>query len=192
MGTENRERPAGHHGDDGNPLRQRLRSCSVPVRLGILRTVAFSDSVPSKSVNTPVRDGSPPEVEGFTLVHVESSEHMRRALVILTMLLARRPLSERSSLCLERGPPAPPTTKSRAEPKEIQRLEEHRLATLRIEPRSRGPSSSFAPKPTRRSRLSFAPGRGSVNLEGVRGVPVDRSGQAELASLVGQLDPPLP
>jgi hypothetical protein len=71
--------------------------------------------------------------------------------------------------------------------------EEHR-ATLRIEPRG-----SDAARFTLRSAggeditadLSFLDG-GRVDLTRVRGAPVQGSGQTELASLVGQLNPPLP
>jgi hypothetical protein len=74
-----------------------------------------------------------------------------------------------------------------------QDVREHRLATLRIDPR---PSSADFSLRTETGGLITATIRrradGSIHLERVRGVPVDRSGEAELASLVGQLAPPLP
>jgi hypothetical protein len=95
---------------------------------------------------------------------------------------------------LERGPlgPARYEVAVRAEDNEGDLDEEHR-ATLRVDPRTEG--ATFALRATG-GRLVTADLRiledGSVDLRRVRGAPVQGSGQTELASLVGQLNPPLP
>lgn len=73
-------------------------------------------------------------------------------------------------------------------------LREHREASLRIDPQPDG-GADFALTTDAGHNITALLRRtrtGTVNLERVRGVPVDQSSEAELASLVGQLDPPLP
>jgi hypothetical protein len=69
---------------------------------------------------------------------------------------------------------------------------EHR-ATLRIDPRTQGARFTLRTSPGAivTADLSLLPD-GSVDLQRVRGAAVEGSGQTELASLVGQLAPPLP
>lgn len=72
-------------------------------------------------------------------------------------------------------------------------IREHRSATLQITPRAR--HADFTLRTRSGESLTAELRRladGSVDLERVRGEPVERSGDAELASLVGQLAPPLP
>jgi hypothetical protein len=95
---------------------------------------------------------------------------------------------------LERGPlgPASYEVRVRAQGDESAAAEEHN-ATLTVRPRSSG--ASFALRTTQgdtvTAEVAIMP-NGSVDLTRVRGTPVPASGQTELASLVGQLNPPLP
>ncbi len=72
-------------------------------------------------------------------------------------------------------------------------LDERHRATLRVDPRDEG--ARFALRTTE-GGIVTADLRiledGSVDLTRVRGAAVEGSGQTELASLVGQLNPPLP
>ena len=94
---------------------------------------------------------------------------------------------------LSRGPlgPARYEVEVRASDNEGDLDEEHR-ATLRVDPQQEG--ATFALRAA--GRLVTADLRiledGSVDLRRVRGAPVQGPGQTELASLVGQLNPPLP
>src|SRR5687767_11414734 len=94
---------------------------------------------------------------------------------------------------LSRGPlgPARYEVEVRAADNEGALDEEHR-ATLNVDPRREG--ATFALRAA--GRLVTADLRiledGSVDLRRVRGAPVQGPGHTELASLVGQLNPPLP
>lgn len=72
-------------------------------------------------------------------------------------------------------------------------LDERHSATLAIEPREEGARFSLRTSPGElvTADLRLLPD-GSVDLTRVRGTPVEGSGQTELASLAGQLNPPLP
>jgi hypothetical protein len=118
---------------------------------------------------------------------------MKRLAAILVAFLAASACAD-DQVVLERGPlgPASYDVEVTAEGGSTD-LREHREASLRIDPQGGG--ADFALR-TEAGGLITAELRrsdeGSVNLERVRGVTVERAGQAELASLVGQLDPPLP
>lgn len=95
---------------------------------------------------------------------------------------------------LERGPLGPASYEVEVTAEgEATDFSEHRTATLRITPRDRHADFTLRTETgdVITAQLRRMPD-GSVNLERVRGAPVDRSGEAELASLVGQLAPPLP
>jgi hypothetical protein len=118
---------------------------------------------------------------------------MKRLACTFLMFLALVSCTD-DQVMLERGPLGPAayevvvTARGRS-----TELDEHRAATLRIVPRPRG--ADFALRPETGGLITASMRRssdGSVNLERVHGTPVDRPRQAELASLVGQLDPPLP
>jgi hypothetical protein len=118
---------------------------------------------------------------------------MRRFGAILVLLVVFWACRD-DHVALRRGPLGPASYVVEVDAKDVPGdLHEHRLATLRIDPREGG--AGFALR-TQTGEVIRAELRrqsdGSVNLEGVSGIRVDRSRQAELASLVGQLTPPLP
>jgi hypothetical protein len=115
-----------------------------------------------------------------------------RWLVVLTALVTIGVACADDRVTLERGPLGPASYEVEVAAEGTE-LGEHRTATLRIDPREGG--ADFELRTGAGSRITArlrSQDDGTVDLEGVRGVPVDRSGEAELASLVGQLAPPLP
>jgi hypothetical protein len=118
---------------------------------------------------------------------------MTRLAAIFVVFLASTACAD-DQVVLRRGPlgPASYEVEVTAEGGSTD-LREHRQASLRIDPQPGG--ADFALR-TDAGQIITAQLRrtkaGAVNLERVRGVPVDRSSEAELASLVSQLDPPLP
>lgn len=93
-----------------------------------------------------------------------------------------------------RGPlgPANYEVEVRATGDEADVDERHR-ATLRVDPRDDGARFTLRTTPGElvTADVTFLED-GTVDLTRVRGAPVEGSGQTELASLVGQLNPPLP
>lgn len=118
---------------------------------------------------------------------------MKRLGAIL-VLLTIAPSCGDDHVTLRRGPLGPASyvveVDAQDEPGD---LHEHRLATLRIDPRASGAGFALRTQAGEviRAELRRA-SDGTVNLEGVTGTNVDPSREAELASLVGQLTPPLP
>lgn len=93
-----------------------------------------------------------------------------------------------------RGPLGPAAYEVRVNASsEATEFHEQRRATLRVEPRSDG--ARFAMRTSDgalvTADLDLLPD-GSVDLTRVQGAAVQPAGQTELASLVGQLNPPLP
>lgn len=132
-------------------------------------------------------------VGGFTDGHLSSSQHMKLLGVILVLVFVGASCAD-DQVVLERGPlgPASYEVEVNAEGGSTN-LNEHREARLRIDPAGGG--ANFALRTDAGEMITAQLRRGddgAVNLRRVRGVPVEQSGQAELASLVGQLDPPLP
>lgn len=119
---------------------------------------------------------------------------MKRSLATFLLVLAV-PACTDDRVTLRRGPlgPASYLVEVTAEG-EAAELSEHREATLEIQPRPNG--AAFVLKtgdaqPLIEAELRLADD-GSLFLEAVRGVSVGASGETDLASLVGQLHPPLP
>ncbi len=117
---------------------------------------------------------------------------MKRTVAALALLVAATACVD-DRVVLRRGPlgPASYEVEVRANAND---LEEHRLATMRITPRRGAVDFELRAEPQGREITAHIRRRrdGTIDLERVRGAPVDRSGEAELASLVGQLAPPLP
>ena len=122
-----------------------------------------------------------------------SSSPVKRAAGVLLLALAVSACVD-DQVVLERGPLGPASYEVEvAAEGDTTDVREHRTATLRINPRESG--ADFELRTEAGSLITARLRRrddGSVDLERVRGAPVDRSGEAELASLVGQLAPPLP
>jgi hypothetical protein len=112
--------------------------------------------------------------------------------IVLLLLVATACVDDQ--VVLERGPLGPASYEVEVSAEgDTTDVDEHRTATLRISPRTGG--ADFALRTESGEQITARLRRlddGSVDLERVRGVAVDRSGEAELASLVGQLAPPLP
>ncbi|HYZ93156.1 MAG TPA: hypothetical protein VFA34_12315 [Actinomycetota bacterium] len=118
---------------------------------------------------------------------------MRRFVPIALLLVAASCVDDQ--VVLRRGPLGPAAYEVEVSASGGgQGLEEHRLASLRITPRKDGSDFALRAEPEGRQITARIRRRrnGTIDLLGVRGAPVDRSRQAELASLVGQLAPPLP
>ena len=118
---------------------------------------------------------------------------MKRLWVVVAILLVATACRD-DQVVLARGPlgPASYEVEVTAE-SDTTDIREHRSATLQITPRAN--HADFTLRTRSGESLTAELRRmadGSVDLERVRGEPVDRSGEAELASLVGQLAPPLP
>jgi hypothetical protein len=118
---------------------------------------------------------------------------MRRVAAIIAALLAATACVD-DRIALVRGPlgPAAYDVQARAESASSD-LRENLRATLRVSPRSGGTAFSLE---TPSGEVIDAQLRrledGSVQLDRVSGAPFDQTGETDLASLVGQLDPPLP
>ena len=125
---------------------------------------------------------------------MERSDSVKKGIVSVVALSLTLTSCTDDRVTLSRGPlgPARYEVEVHAEGSEGDLDEEHR-ATLRVNPRTEG--ANFALRPAG-GGLVTADLRiledGSVDLRRVRGAPVQGSGQTELASLVGQLNPPLP
>lgn len=117
---------------------------------------------------------------------------MKRLLVILALLAAAGCRDDQ--VVLTRGPLGPASYEVEVAAVGVTTdVQEHRSATLQITPRS--DHADFTLRTKSGESITAELRRlddGSVDLQRVRGMPVDRSGEAELASLVGQLAPPLP
>ena len=120
---------------------------------------------------------------------------MKRGFIVAVALLLTTVSCTDDQVELRRGPlgPASYEVEVKATTNETD-LAEHRLATMRITPRAGGVEFALKAEPGGRVITAQIRRRrdGSIDLERVRGAPAVRSGQAELASLVGQLAPPLP
>jgi hypothetical protein len=118
---------------------------------------------------------------------------MKRLVAVSVLLFAAAACVD-DQVVLARGPLGPASYEVEVTARSSkQDIREHRLATLRIEPRPE--SADFALRTEAGGLITATIRRradGSIHLQRVRGAPVDRSGEAELASLVGQLAPPLP
>lgn len=118
---------------------------------------------------------------------------MKRFLLALSLVAIIATACVDDQVVLERGPLGPAAYEVEVTAAGAPELREHRTASLRIDPRPDGADFSLRTPTGGLITARIHRGEdGSVDLERVRGVPVDRSGQAELASLVGQLAPPLP
>ncbi len=118
---------------------------------------------------------------------------MRAAAVIVVFLLSAAACTD-DRVTFSRGPLGPASYQVEVIARgDTSGLDERHSATLRIAPLGEGA----------RFTLRTSPGEivtadlellddGSVDLQRVRGVTVEGAGQTELASLVGQLNPPLP
>jgi hypothetical protein len=117
---------------------------------------------------------------------------MRRLAAIVACLMAASACSD-DHVMLERGPLGPASYEVEVRAEGANELREHRLATLRIAPRAGGAAFALRTQAGEVIRAELRRRRdGSVDLAGVTGARVDRSRETELASLVGQLNPPLP
>lgn len=118
---------------------------------------------------------------------------MKIAIVAAAALVLSSSCSD-DQVMLRRGPLGPASYEVEVTADASQAdVREHRTATLRIDPRPG--RTDFTLRPRAGGVITAELERhadGSVDLERVRGAPVDSSGEAELASLVGQLAPPLP
>jgi hypothetical protein len=118
---------------------------------------------------------------------------MKRLAAAAALLLAATACVD-DQVVLTRGPLGPSSYEVEVNASsDATELEEHRAATLRITPRTEG--AEFTLRTDTGDLITARIRRrkdGTIDLERVRGAPVDRSGEAELASLVGQLAPPLP
>ena len=117
-----------------------------------------------------------------------------KLLAVLLGVLVAVPACADDQVVLQRGPLGPASYEVEvAASSDTTDLREHRSATLQITPRES--HADFTLRTRAGERITAELRRlddGSVDLERVRGLQVDRSGEAELASLVGQLAPPLP
>jgi hypothetical protein len=118
---------------------------------------------------------------------------MKRALAVLLSLFALASCTD-DRISFSRGPlgPAAYEVEVRAAGVEGAGAERHH-ATLRVLPRAEG--ARFTLRTTGGDVVTAdleILSSGAVNLTRIRGAPVEGSGQTELASLVGQLNPPLP
>jgi hypothetical protein len=112
------------------------------------------------------------------------------AAVILTTTLA----CTDDRVTFSRGPLGPASYEVRVSAGgEGSDVDEQHRATLRISPRGDGARFTLRSSPTElvTADLSILED-GSADLRRVRGAPIEGSRQTELASLVGQLNPPLP
>jgi hypothetical protein len=119
---------------------------------------------------------------------------MKRAMAFVALLVAAVACVD-DRVVLRRGPLGPAAYEVEVSAAgNATEISEHRLASLRITPRDGGSDFALRAEPDGRVITARIRRRrdGTIDLEGVRGAPVDRSRQAELASLVGQLAPPLP
>jgi hypothetical protein len=128
------------------------------------------------------------------LIHRQvPSSHVKRAVVIFALLVATTGCGD-DRIALTRGPLGPAAYDVEARAHSVStNLRENRRATLRVLPRAGGTAFSLE---TPAGQVIDAQLRrledGSVRLDHVSGAPFDRAGETELASIVGQLDPPLP
>jgi hypothetical protein len=118
---------------------------------------------------------------------------MKRMIAVLLVFLATTSCVD-DRIALRRGPlgPAAYDVEARAQSASSD-LRENRRATLRVTPRPGGTAFSLETTAgqvidTQLRRLED----GSVTLVPLGGAPLDQPGQTDLASLVGQLNPPLP
>lgn len=117
---------------------------------------------------------------------------MQRLIILLTLLAATACADDQ--VVLTRGPLGPASYEVEVSAtSDTSDLQEHRKATLRITPLEHHADFTLRTSTGERITAELRRARdGSVDLERVRGLRVDRSSEAELASLVGQLSPPLP
>ena len=121
---------------------------------------------------------------------------MQRLLVVLVCLAAFATACTDDQVFLDRGPIGP--ARYRVEVKAEGPVAEiilSREASLRVDPRPDGAALTLRPK-SEGAKIINADirllGDGSVQLNRIRGASVAGSGQTDLASLAGQLNPPLP
>jgi hypothetical protein len=118
---------------------------------------------------------------------------MKRALAVLLSLFALASCTD-DRISFARGPLGPAAYEVEVQAAGVAGAgAERHQATLRVLPRAEG--ARFTLRTTRGDVVTAdleILSSGSVNLTKIRGASVEGSGQTELASLVGQLNPPLP
>jgi hypothetical protein len=117
-----------------------------------------------------------------------------KRIVAVAVLLAATVACTDDRVTFARGPLGPASYEVRVSAGgEGSDLDEQHRATLRISPQADGARFTLRSSATQvvTADLSILED-GSADLTRVRGAPVEGSGQTELASLVGQLNPPLP
>ncbi|MGH7858449.1 MAG: hypothetical protein ACREQY_14080, partial [Candidatus Binatia bacterium] len=132
------------------------------------------------------------QLEHTLVVQVVSSEHMRRV-VVISLALALSVACADDRVTLQRGPLGPAGYSVEVSATRSSEPSQHRAASLRVQPTAAG--VTFVLETTADEEIQADLEQledGSLKLQRVRGASVGTAGETEIASLVGQLDPPLP
>jgi hypothetical protein len=121
---------------------------------------------------------------------------MKRLVAVLLCIVASGSACSEGQVVLRRGPLGPARYRVEVEAEgPVAEVTVSRRATLRVAPRPRGAALTLrlAGEDVRVINADIRLLRdGSVTLDRIRGASVEGSGQTDLASLAGQLNPPLP
>jgi hypothetical protein len=121
---------------------------------------------------------------------------MKRLIAVLLCLVASAGACSDDQVVLRRGPLGPARYRVEVQAEgPVAEVRVSRRATLRVAPRSSGAALTLrlSGEDVKVINADIRLSRdGSVTLDRIRGASVEGSGQTDLASLAGQLNPPLP